>query len=85
MLIPAPPVRKVTLCFPALGSALADPAHRRLGRVLGVAGGVGRRQVLAVAPGAPGALLMLPAAAVDADHAPIVAPGGKTGTGGHDL
>jgi hypothetical protein len=51
------------------GSALAEPAQRRVR--LGVPG-LGRRLVLAVAPGAAGALLVAPPPARDADHASIV-------------
>src|SRR5690348_3291526 len=54
-------------------SALAEPAERGLpGRSLGRSG---RRLVLAVTPGAAGALLMLPLPARDADHPSIVRPG----------
>jgi hypothetical protein len=66
-------------------SALAYPVHRRLGGMvlrrlagelacpLRVLRTTGRRHVLAVAPGSPRAVLMVPAAAVHADHVPIVA------------
>src|SRR6266567_7894308 len=54
--------------FPAL--ALAEPAERRLGR--GSPGLPGRRQVLAVAPGAARALLVVALPARDADHVSIV-------------
>ena len=53
-------------------SALPHPTERRLRglpRVLG-------RQVLAVAPGAAGAVLMVPLAARDADHGLIVPAAG---------
>jgi hypothetical protein len=53
---------------PAL--ALADPAQRRLHRV---PARVLRGQVLAVAPGAAGAVPVMPLAARNADHALIVA------------
>jgi hypothetical protein len=45
--------------------ALADPAQRRFGRV---SARVLRWQVLAVAPGAAGAVLVMPLAARNADH-----------------
>src|SRR6185437_2500066 len=47
--------------------ALADPAERRLGTRLR-AGLAGRRQVLAVTPGAARALIVVPLSARDADH-----------------
>src|ERR1700744_316699 len=50
-------------------SALADPGE---GRLSSSAAGRGRRLVLAVAPGAPGALLVLPVTAGHADHVCIV-------------
>jgi hypothetical protein len=50
---------------------LAEPAERGLGSRLR-SGLAGRRHVLAVTPGAPGALLVLPLPARDADHVSIV-------------
>jgi hypothetical protein len=49
-------------------SALPDPAEQRLGR------GLRRRLMLAVAPGAAGALLVVALPARDADHVSIVRP-----------
>src|SRR5689334_20583217 len=51
-------------------SALAEPAEHGL-----LGGRSGRRLVLAVAPGAARALLVLPLPARDADHCSIVRPG----------
>jgi uncharacterized membrane protein YcfT len=62
------------LVLPAL--ALPDPAQRRLDRVLAR---VLRGQVLAVAPGAAGAILVVPLAARNADHGLIVASSGRRG------
>jgi hypothetical protein len=53
-------------------SPLAEPAERRL-RLAGRR--FRRRQVLAVAPAAAGAVLVMVLPARDADHAPIVRPG----------
>jgi len=50
----------------AIGSALADPGHRRLGP-LGLTG----RKVLAITPGATGAVVVMALPAWNADHAPI--------------
>src|SRR5216684_5386307 len=55
---------------PRRASALAEPAERRLGpRILGIPR---RRLVLAVAPGAARALLVVPSPARNADHVSIV-------------
>jgi hypothetical protein len=51
-----------------ISSALVDPVERRLGGMLRVAPGIRRRQVLAVTPGAAGAVLVMPPSARDADH-----------------
>ena len=63
-----------TLTFPLyldLPLALTEPAERRLGSRLRP-GLAGRRQMLAVAPGAARALLVVPLPAWDADHMSIV-------------
>ena len=59
----------------ARGSALADPAERRFGPG---GGRFGRRLVLAVAPGATGAVLVMVLPARYADHGPYCAARGGT-------
>ena len=68
------PIRAATrpraLLFP---SALADPAERRLGPLMPAGRRFGRRLMLAIAPGAAGAVLVVALPAGDANHAPYSA------------